>query len=596
MKLFTVGPVMMRKETLLESLHQLPYARTAQFSNIMKDVERMLKQIVDAKEEDKTFILTGSGTCGMEAVVASSFDEHDHVLIIDGGSFGERFVELCEIYHVPYTKLSLKFQEALTKEHLQKYDKEQFSAILVNVHETSTGQLYDLSILKEFARAKRIPLVVDAISAVLADDIRMQQDDIDVLIMSSQKAFALAPGLSMIVMTASFFQNYVAEKKPKTMYLDLKAYEQNMKRGQTPFTPAVGIVMTLWQRLQQIIQDGVKKEQDSIKERALYFRKLCKQHGLCVPEEYPLSNALTPIYFADGCAKELYQYLVDKKECYVTPSGGALADYLIRVGHIGELELQDYDELMDAILAFYKGRKKKRKMILMAAGMGTRISNITNGPKSLLKIGEEPLLEHTVKLLMHNDFEVHVVLGYEGRQIRECLKNYPVVFHENPFYRSTNSIASLWFVKEELLSGDDIYLANADVYWEQDMLDQLLACEKDVMMLMDERRKMCGDYFFGCENGVLRHYGKDLPEHLRSGEYVGIAKVKSTFVEKLYEQLLYLVESGEYQKWWEDALYTLLDKECIHVEDVCGKFWSEIDVYEDYLRILSYKQSFHNKG
>lgn len=589
MKLFTVGPVMMRKETLLESAIQLPYARTEQFSYMMKDIELMLKQVVDAREDDKVFMITGSGTCAMEAVVSSCFDEHDHVLIIDGGSFGERFVELCDIYHVPYTKVSLQFQEALTKQHLDVYKNEKFTAILVNVHETSTGQLYDLSILKDFALEKGIPLVVDAISAVLADDISMKSDALDVVIMSSQKAFALAPGLSMIVMSDSFFQEFAARKQPKTMYLNLVAYEQNMRRGQTPFTPAVGIVITLWQRLQQILHDGVKKEQEIIIERAKYFRKLCKQYGFYIPETYPLSNALTPIYFADGCAKEMYRYLVDKKEFYVTPSGGALANHLLRIGHIGELSLHDYDALVEAMLAFYIEKRKKRKMILMAAGMGTRIAQVANGPKSLLKIGEEPLIEHTVKLLLENDFEVHIVLGYEGKKIKEALQAYPITFHENPFYRSTNSIASLWFVKEELLSGQEIYLANADVYWEQDLLDQLITCEKDVMMLMDERRKLCGDYFFGCENGLLRRYGKDLHEDLRSGEYVGIAKVQPSFVRKLYEQLEYLVALGEYQKWWEDALYTLLDTECIHVEDVCGKFWSEIDVYEDYLRILSYK-------
>ncbi len=589
MKLFTVGPVMMRKETLLESATQLPYARTEQFSYMMKDIEHMLKQVVDAREDDKVFMITGSGTCAMEAVVSSCFDEHDHVLIIDGGSFGERFVELCDIYHVPYTKVSLSFQEALTKQHFDAYKNERFTAILVNIHETSTGQLYDLSILKEFALEKGIPLVVDAISAVLADDISMKLDALDVVIMSSQKAFALAPGLSMIVMSDSFFQAYAAKKQPKTMYLNLVSYEQNMRRGQTPFTPAVGIVITLWQRLQQILHDGVKKEQEAVIERAKYFRKLCKQHGFHIPETYPLSNALTPIYFVDGCAKEIYQYLVDKKGYYVTPSGGALANYLLRIGHIGELSLHDYDALIEAMLTFYTEKRKKRKMILMAAGMGTRIAQAANGPKSLLKIGEEPLIEHTVKLLLENDFEVHIVLGYEGKKIKEALQAYPVIFHDNPFYRSTNSIASLWFVKEELLSGQEIYLANADVYWEQDLLDQLIACEKDVMMLMDERRKLCGDYFFGCENGLLRHYGKDLNEDLRSGEYVGIAKVQPSFVRKLYEQLEYLVALGEYQKWWEDALYTLLDTECIHVEDVCGKFWSEIDVYEDYLRILSYK-------
>ena len=591
MKLFTVGPVMMRKETLLQSAMQLPYARTEDFSNMMFDIERMLKQLVQAKEEDKVFILTGSGTCAMEAVVASCFDTSDHVLVINGGSFGERFVELCELYNIPHTVLTLAFQEALTKQHLEAYADMEFTSILVNVHETSTGQLYDLGLLKAFAKEKGIPIVVDAISAVLADDLHMEDDGLDVVILSSQKSLALAPGLAMVVMRDTFFNQYALGKSARTMYLNLVSYEENMRRGQTPFTPAVGILITLWERLKQIEKDGVGHEQYQIQERAQYFRTLCKQYGFVVPATYALSSALTPVYFEEGGAKELYAYL-EKKGIYVTPSGGELADKLIRVGHIGDLQLSDYDELIQEMHAYHQLKRKKRKIILMAAGMGTRIAQVANGPKSLLKIDGKPLIEHTVTMLLQNDVEVHIVLGYEGYKIREALCGYDVTFHENPFYRSTNSIASLWFVKDELLSGQDILLANADIYWEQNIFDQLINNDKEVFMLMDERRKLCGDYFFGCEQGVLCKYGKDLCIEDRSGEYVGLASIKASFVKKLYAQLECLVAQGEYQKWWEDALYSLLDKECIYVEDVNGKFWSEIDIYEDYLRILEYRKSF----
>ena len=90
------------------------------------------------------------------------------------------------------------------------------------------------------------------------------------------------------------------------------------------------------------------------------------------------------------------------------------------------------------------------KAILMAAGMGTRIATKTNEPKCLLDIGNGPLIRHTVELLLNNHMEVCICLGFKGYLIREALRDYPITFYENPFYRVTNSIASLWFSREQL--------------------------------------------------------------------------------------------------------------------------------------------------
>ena len=130
------------------------------------------------------------------------------------------------------------------------------------------------------------------------------------------------------------------------------------------------------------------------------------------------------------------------------------------------------------------------KAILMAAGMGTRIATKTNEPKCLLDIGNGPLIRHTVELLLQNHIEVCIALGFKGDLIREALRAYPVTFYENPFYKVTNSIASLWFSREQLTGSEDLLLANADVFWQQDILDLLLANPQDIVLLA-ERYALC---------------------------------------------------------------------------------------------------------
>ncbi|MCH4286498.1 MULTISPECIES: NTP transferase domain-containing protein [Bacillota] len=228
------------------------------------------------------------------------------------------------------------------------------------------------------------------------------------------------------------------------------------------------------------------------------------------------------------------------------------------------------------------------KAILMAAGMGTRISTKTNEPKSLLNIGNGPLIKHTVELLLKNHIDVVICLGFKGYLIKEALKDYPVTFYENPFYKVTNSIASLWFAREELLKGEDLILANADVFWQQDILDILIQETRDVVLLADSSRKLSGDYFFRCENECLQAYGKELHEDERDSEYVGLAKVRKELLPVVNERLKKLVHDGDYQLWWENTLYSMICERDIYVQDIAGHYWSEIDVLQDYESILSY--------
>ncbi|MDF9824697.1 choline kinase [Breznakia sp. PF5-3] len=230
------------------------------------------------------------------------------------------------------------------------------------------------------------------------------------------------------------------------------------------------------------------------------------------------------------------------------------------------------------------------KAILMAAGMGTRISSETNKPKSLLPLKNESLIMHTVKLLQKNNIDVYIILGYKGYTLREELKDMNITFFENPFYEVTNSIASLWFARD-LLDGEDILLANADVFYTQEILDELVKQQDEVTMLADSSRIKEGDYFFKCEGNRLIDYGKELKEKDRSCEYVGIAKISKTFLPTFKKQLEELVTTGQYNFWWENTLYSMKDEVDIIVKDINGYFWGEVDTKEDYRRILDYINS-----
>ena len=136
---FTVGPVMSSNEVKRIGAEDVPYFRTPEFSKVMLENERIMKKFASAPESARVVFLTGSGTASMEAAVMNCFTPKDKVLIVNGGSFGQRFVELCKIHKIPYSEIKPEFGKGITEKDLEIYNSADYTGFLVNLHETSTG-------------------------------------------------------------------------------------------------------------------------------------------------------------------------------------------------------------------------------------------------------------------------------------------------------------------------------------------------------------------------------------------------------------------------------------------------------------------------
>lgn len=227
---------------------------------------------------------------------------------------------------------------------------------------------------------------------------------------------------------------------------------------------------------------------------------------------------------------------------------------------------------------------------IMAAGIGSRISRNIDRPKSLLEIEGKSILRRTIEMLLANDIKPAVIGGYMHEQIEENLAGLDVKLYYNPFYRVTNSLGSLWFARDFIDDADGLLLANADVFWEQELLDMILAEDKEAVMLADSSavRLAEGDYFFGCEDNKIVKYGKELAESIRTHEYVGVAKLEKEFLPTFKNMMYKMIEDEKYSGWWENILYALSSDHDVYVKDVDGIFWAEVDFIEDYERIMDY--------
>ena len=290
---FAVGPVQISEEISRIGADPVPYFRTPDFSALMKENEALLKEFMDAPEDARAVFLTGSGTASMDAVTQNVFTKDDRLLVV-------------------------------------------------------AGVLYDMDMISAFCRENGLVLVVDAISAFLADDVSMKRWGADVVFTGSQKALAVPPGISMMVLSSRAVERIYANR-PACYYLDLKAALKNGERGQTPFTPAVGILIQINARLNQIKRDGFANVQAQIRAIAKDFRSRIGKYPFHIVSD-SLSYAVTPLSpnNPEVSAHQLFLTLKDEYGIIICPNGGELADKVFRVGHIGHLTVEDNDALFRA--------------------------------------------------------------------------------------------------------------------------------------------------------------------------------------------------------------------------------------------------------
>ena len=248
---FTVGPVQSSEAVRAIGAQQVPYFRTSEFSEVMFENERLVKKFAKASDDSKVVFITGSGSASMETAIMNTLSPSDKALVVNGGSFGHRFVELLELHHVPYAEIKLEHGKALKPEHLAPYEGKGYTAFLVNKHETSTGVHYNMNLISDFCRRNGLFLIADCISSFLADSFDMKELGVDIMLTGSQKALACPPGISIMVLSPNAIAR-INKTHCICQYLDLQIALKNMERGQTPWTPAVGILLQINARLKEI--------------------------------------------------------------------------------------------------------------------------------------------------------------------------------------------------------------------------------------------------------------------------------------------------------------------------------------------------------
>lgn len=332
------GPTPVPQSVLLAGAKPMINHRGPEFAALLAEVTAGLKRVFQTDHD--VFILTASGTGGLEAAIVNVLSPGDLVLSVSIGVFGDRFATIAKTFGAKVESLNFEWGQAVDPEKLRARlaadKKKDIKAVLVTHNETSTGVANDLSTIGPVVREHGALLLVDGISSLLAMDCQTDAWSLDVVVAGSQKAFMIPPGLAFIAISDRAWAAMAGAKMPR-FYWDLKKAKDYLERGQTPWTPAVPQFFQLREALKILEAEGLQACFARHARLAAAVRAGVGALGLKLfADPAHASNAVTSVKKPDGIEVSALRKLMLQKYGVVLAGGQQqLQNEIFRIGHLG---------------------------------------------------------------------------------------------------------------------------------------------------------------------------------------------------------------------------------------------------------------------
>ncbi len=348
-RLYIPGPTEVKRE-IIEAMNEWMFGHrsgtmTDLFTTITEDTKNFLGT------DNHVIVLSASGTAFMESTVNDLVDKD--VLCSTCGSFSTRQAQIAERLGKNVDRLDYEWGKAVKPEDVREaLEKKDYDAFTCVMNETSTGIRNPIEeigdVMKDFPDTM---LLVDAISALGGDYIDIDKHGIDVIFTSVQKAFAMPPGLAVCVVNDKAYQRS-KEAASGSFYAGLaKNIDYYKKKGQTPSTPAISLMLAYKAQMKRMLEEGHKGRDQRHKDMASYTQKWAKKHFEMFPEEGYWSQTVSTIKNTQGLnIEELRQGINEKYGLLFSNGyGKQLKEKTFRIGHMGQHTLETVKELTDII-------------------------------------------------------------------------------------------------------------------------------------------------------------------------------------------------------------------------------------------------------
>jgi len=319
--------------------------RTDEFAEMHRRIVERLQIVFQTKND--IFVLTHSGTGGMETAVANTVEPGDKVLALVTGNFGERFAKIARAYGADVDEVLFGWGNCVDLKAVEeKLAANSYKLVLATQNETSTGVTNDIAGIGSLVAKTSSLFLVDGVSGVGGIEIKMDEWNVDILVTASQKAMMLPPGLAMVAVSPKAWKAVESNSSPR-FYFSLPAAKKSYEKWNTAYTPGVSLFAGLDAALDMMMTEGIENVYARHKVLARATRAAVKAMGLKLyaSDEYA-SPVITAIESPEGIDGDRIRKVL-KNEFGVTFAGGQgiLKGKIFRIAHMG------FADKMDVIIA-----------------------------------------------------------------------------------------------------------------------------------------------------------------------------------------------------------------------------------------------------
>ncbi|HCV43580.1 MAG TPA: aminotransferase [Bacteroidetes bacterium] len=348
-RLFTPGPTPVPETVMLRMAEPIIHHRNPEFAEVMKRVNRNLKYVFQT--EQPVLTLTCSGTGGVESTFVSLFSPGDAIISVNGGKFGERWVKMPQAFGLNVVEVKVPWGTALQPGQLLDVLKKNpgVKAVYLVHSETSTGTATDVKEMAKLIHANSNALVcVDGITAVGAHEMRFDAWGIDVCVTGSQKGLMIPPGLAFVALSPRAIDMMQISRLPR-FYFDLRKALKSYEKDDTPWTPAISLIVGVDAALEMIRAEGIENVWKRHERLARALRAGVTAVGLKLFSNSP-SFAVTPVWLPEGVEWKAFNKTL-KLDNGITIAGGQdeYAGKIFRVSHLGYYDDLDMVTVMAAL-------------------------------------------------------------------------------------------------------------------------------------------------------------------------------------------------------------------------------------------------------
>jgi len=347
--LLTPGPTPVPPEALEAMARPIIHHRTSRFQAILKEAEEGLRYVFQTKND--VLIFSSSGTGAMEGAVSNLLSPGDKVVVVRGGKFGERWTELCDAYGIEAIPIDVEWGKAVDPQDIKKIlGREQgIKAVYTTLCETSTGVSTDIKAIAKITNGHQAVLVVDAVSALGAVPLKTDAWGIDVVVCGSQKGLMIPPGLSFVSLSQKAWALVQKSTLPK-YYFNFSSYKKSIEKNDTPYTPAVNLVIALNETLKRFRKDGLENVLNRHRKNSEAVRKACQALGLELFAPSAYSDAVTAVKVPRGIdGAKLVKTMRDKYGVAIAGGQAQLKAKIFRIATMGYITASDLKKCIDTL-------------------------------------------------------------------------------------------------------------------------------------------------------------------------------------------------------------------------------------------------------